>query len=78
MKHEPQSTDFKTILSFDPVRSVVTCRVPCSCGWAGGWYADRDYADRSFERHVKQSAAPVHVVGCVCRECAASFVYEAL
>lgn len=55
MKHERQSNDFKTSLYFEPGKhGSQLFRAACSCEWAGMWYADLDYVDRSFDRHVEQ------------------------
>lgn len=56
MTHERQSNDFKVSLYFQPgQRGSQLFRAACSCKWAGSWFSDLDYVDRSFERHVGQS-----------------------
>lgn len=61
--HEPESWDRKVTLSFqEPGASSVLIRIPCSCGWRGSWFADSDYAQRSFDRHVEQATAKPEAV----------------
>ena len=31
-------------------------RVPCTCGWIGGWWPEKDKARKSHERHVRREA----------------------
>ena len=69
--HERQRNDFKVSLYFKPPQyGSQLFRAVCSCDWAGCWFADLDYVDRSFDRHVEQSLPK--------RDCGHAFTHAGL